>query len=76
MAAVTHRDRPSSGAELGRLLGTPASALAQDIVRSLVRQRQELRRGGATRATLEANRLAIVYWQQRQASALVAEHCR
>jgi hypothetical protein len=30
----------------------------------LMHERQELRRSGVDRATLEANRLAIVYWQQ------------
>jgi hypothetical protein len=30
----------------------------------LVHERQELRRSKADRATLEANRLAIVYWRQ------------
>jgi hypothetical protein len=49
------------------------SAVAETIIGRLVRERQELRRSGAERATLEANRLAIAYWQRRLASAQIAE---
>jgi hypothetical protein len=34
------------------------------VLDSLVRERRELRRSGVEQAALEANRLAIVYWQQ------------
>jgi hypothetical protein len=34
------------------------------LLDSLVAERQDLRRAGVDHATLEANRLAIVYWQQ------------
>jgi hypothetical protein len=34
------------------------------LLDALVNERQELRRAGADQAALEANRLAIVYWQQ------------
>ena len=49
------------------------SAVAETIIGRLVLERQELRRSGAEKATLEANRLAIVYWQRRLASAQIAE---
>jgi hypothetical protein len=39
-------------------------ARIRTLLDSLVHQRQELRRGGGDEAALEANRLAIVYWQQ------------
>jgi hypothetical protein len=74
MAAATDTDRVLSIARDPR--PGPAvfpSELAQEIVGQLVRQRQELRRSGASKAMLEANRLAIVYWQQRLARAFVAE---
>jgi hypothetical protein len=37
---------------------------------ALVVERQALRRAGADHATLEANRIAIVYWQQRLVSQI------
>jgi hypothetical protein len=40
------------------------------VLDSLVRERRELRRSGVERAALEANRLAIVYWQQALSSRL------
>ena len=49
------------------------SAVAEEIIGRLVRQRQDLRRSGAAKAILEANRLAIVYWQRRLARAHIAE---
>ena len=49
------------------------SAVAEAIIGRLVRQRQELRRSGAAKETLEANRLAIVYWQRRLANAHMTE---
>ena len=72
MTAIRERDR-AVAAEFRQGSALSASAVAQEIVGQLVRQRQELRRSGGSKATLEANRLAIVYWQQRLASALVAE---
>lgn len=50
-----------------------SSATAEGIIRRLVQQRQELRRAQADRVVLEANRLAIVYWQQRFSTALLDE---
>ena len=41
------------------------------VLNSLVRERQELRRRGTDRATLEANRIAIVYWQQELSKRLI-----
>ena len=40
------------------------------VLDSLVRERRELRRSEVERAALEANRLAIVYWQQALSSRL------
>jgi hypothetical protein len=50
-----------------------AAATAEDvreIVRELIHQRERLRRDGTDAATLEANRLAIVYWQLQLSRAL------
>ena len=44
--------------------GEETEARIRAVLDSLVNERQELRRSGSDRATLEANRLAIVYWQQ------------
>jgi hypothetical protein len=41
------------------------------VLESLVSERQGLRRAGTDRAALEANRLAIVYWQQRLSHRLI-----
>jgi len=40
------------------------------VLASLVRERQGLRRDNADRAALEANRLAIVYWQHALAERI------
>ena len=50
--------------------------LVREIIDRLARERQQLRVAHADGATLEANRLAIVYWQQRLSHALVAESGR
>lgn len=51
----------------------PTADEARVVVQALVRQRQELRRADADSASLEANRLAIVYWQTALSHALIAE---
>jgi len=38
------------------------------LLDALVRERSELRRSGLDQAALEANRLAIVYWQKALSS--------
>jgi hypothetical protein len=38
---------------------------ARTVLRELVRWRRQLRQQGADASTLEANRLAIVYWQRQ-----------
>ena len=43
------------------------------VINSLIIERQELRRKGADRPLLEANRVALVYWQQRLAERMGAE---
>ena len=51
----------------------PTAAEVRIVLQALVRQRQELRRSQGDSASLEANRLAIVYWQTALSHALVAE---
>ncbi len=41
------------------------------ILDTLVRERQALRHAGNDQPALEANRLAIVYWQQELSSRLI-----
>jgi hypothetical protein len=50
------------------------SARIREVLGALVHERQELRRQKARASILEANRLAIVYWQQRLARQLLDEH--
>jgi hypothetical protein len=45
----------------------------REVLDALVHERQELRRTHAGPTLLEANRLAIVYWQQKLNTHLVAE---
>ena len=55
-------------------------ANTEDLIRvvldSLVRERQELRHRGTDRAALEANRIAIVYWQQELSKRLIETNVR
>jgi hypothetical protein len=44
------------------------------ILDRLVQERQQLRNAPEHAAALEANRLALVYWQQQLQRALLAEH--
>jgi len=48
--------------------------LVEEIIRKLVDERQQLRRRGTDSATLEANRLSIVYWQSQLSRSLLARH--
>jgi hypothetical protein len=48
-------------------------ARIREVLGALVHERQELRRHDARPSILEANRLAIVYWQQRLARQLLDE---
>lgn len=51
---------------------TAAAATAEDargILHELVRWRKRLEQEGADSSTLEANRLAIVYWERQLARA-------
>lgn len=48
----------------------------QAIIRSAVNERQSMRRAGADKAALEANRRTIVYWQGRLARALIDSRAR
>ena len=56
--------------------GTESSGRIREVLAALVHERQELRRGQAGAALLEANRLAIVYWQQKLNAGIVAERTR
>ena len=51
-------------------VGPTAAERSREILTDLIRERQKLQTDGADGATLEANRLAIVYWQQHLARAL------
>jgi hypothetical protein len=46
------------------------------VLTSLVGERQSLRRAGTDQAALEANRLAIVYWQQELSKRLIETSVR
>ena len=50
--------------------------LARAVLASLVHERQALRHAGTDRAALEANRLAIVYWQQELSKRLIESGVR
>jgi hypothetical protein len=76
MAAVTIKVASVADPDSESVLAGASADLVQEILRNLVRQRQDLRRGGADRASLEANRLAIVYWQQRLYPVCAAERRR
>jgi hypothetical protein len=55
-------------------MGNEAAEHIRRILDRLVEERQQLRHSGEDAAALEANRLALVYWQQQLQRALVAEH--
>ena len=46
------------------------------ILNTLVHERQALRHAGTDQPALEANRLAIVYWQQELSSRLIEAGAR
>ena len=46
----------------------------RDLIESLVRERQQLRRVGAVRRRLEANRVELVHAQWALARALIERH--
>jgi hypothetical protein len=46
------------------------------VLASLVHERQALRHAGTDRPALEANRLAIVYWQQELSKRLIESGIR
>ncbi|HEY1366646.1 MAG TPA: hypothetical protein VGF23_06010 [Gaiellaceae bacterium] len=48
--------------------------VVEEIIRKLVDERQQLRRRQTDAATLEANRLSIVYWQAQLSRSLLARH--
>ena len=52
------------------------SGRIREVLDALVHERQELRRTHAGETLLEANRLAIVYWQQKLNAGLAAERTR
>jgi hypothetical protein len=50
------------------------SERARSILGDLIRQRQLMRSDPADEGLLEANRLAIVYWQWELSRSLLVEH--
>ena|SRR5215468_10678631 len=50
----------------------PSAGRIHSILDSLIRERQRLRNAAHEESLLEANRLAIVYWQQELTRALAA----
>jgi hypothetical protein len=52
--------------------GGPTAGRIHSILDSLIRERQRLRNAAYEESLLEANRLAIVYWQQELHRALAA----
>jgi hypothetical protein len=53
-----------------------ATERVRAVLASLVHERQTLRSGRTDRAALEANRLAIVYWQQELSRRLIENGAR
>jgi hypothetical protein len=53
-----------------------ATERVRAVLASLVHERQTLRSGRTDRAALEANRLAIVYWQQELSRRLIQSGVR
>jgi hypothetical protein len=49
---------------------------ARAILNDLIRQRQQMQGTECDRSLLEANRLAIVFWQQELRRAIEAKHDR
>jgi len=49
---------------------------ARTILSDLIRQRQRMQGTDCDRSLLEANRLAIVFWQQELRRAIEAQHSR
>jgi hypothetical protein len=62
-----------SGAAEARQGVVPVDVI-EEIIRKLVDERQRLRRCKTDAATLEANRLSIVYWQSQLSRSLLAQH--
>jgi hypothetical protein len=52
----------------------PSAGRIHSILDNLIRERQRLRHAAHEESLLEANRLAIVYWQQELTRALAAQH--
>ncbi len=69
MATAAKRTN-EAGPAVGDQLGTADDVRA--ILHQLVGQRQQLRASDASQPALEANRLAIVYWQARLGKILGA----
>ena len=72
---MSNADRPSSEPVRPSNGQTPVPVEAfQDVLGGLVREREELRTGGADRAALERNRQAIVRVQWDLSRALIARY--
>jgi len=68
------RRLPATGGVELATTGPVSPERAREIVASLISGREALRRNRADRAALEANRLAIVYWQSRLSRSTVDEY--
>jgi len=55
-------------------MSTCDAAHIRRILDRLVQERQQLRRSPENDAALEANRLALVYWQDQLQRALLDDH--
>jgi hypothetical protein len=55
-------------------MSQPSEGEIRRILDRLVLERQHLRRTESENGLLEANRLALVYWQNRLHQTLLAEH--
>jgi hypothetical protein len=62
--------------EGSRVTDPVSTDAARAILNDLIRQRQRMQGTDCERSLLEANRLAIVFWQQELRRAIDAKHGR
>jgi hypothetical protein len=62
--------------EGSRVTDPVSTDAARAILNDLIRQRQRMQGTDCDRELLEANRLAIVFWQQELRRAIEAQHGR
>jgi hypothetical protein len=66
----------STVVEGSRVTDPVSTDAARAILNDLIRQRQRMQGTDCDRSLLEANRLAIVFWQQELRRAIEAKHGR